>query len=125
MKLPEISDEDVAAGVAARLTKTNLLKPLVNEYGNIRLGNPLPKGLVAITGETNARLRAACRKTRTPWADLLGGFTGRKKYGYRPYFNGIVIHALDIDKLLPWLAPELLEQRRAAHREAVYSNDEH
>ncbi len=100
---------------------------IANRYGNVDVRQALPKRYAHISGE---RLQPLCRKLGIKYAPALVGFEGKKRYGYSPVFDGVVVSAQSATKLLKAIkerearakdpkviaAKERAKQRRAARQ---------
>jgi len=70
---------------------------IANGYGNVDVCDGLRKGYVHVRGQ---RLQPLCRKLGIKFAQAWIGFDGKKRYGYHPVFDGVVVSARSAPKLL-------------------------
>lgn len=91
---------------------------IVNEYGNVDLTKTrLTKRYRHIRGK---RLQPLCRKLQIKYADAVVGWSGKKRYGYKPVTDGVVVSAASAPKLLAEIEARRLrnppEKREEANR---------
>src|ERR1043165_9216206 len=70
---------------------------IANVYGNVDVRNSLSKAYVHIRGH---RLQPLCRKLGIKFAQALIDFGGKKRYGFQPVYDGVVVSAKSAPKLL-------------------------
>jgi hypothetical protein len=88
----------------------DLLK-IANGYGNVDVRGGVPGGYVHVPGE---RLQPLCRKLKIKFAPALIDFTGKRRYGYSPVLDGVVVSSRSAPKLLAEL--EARQQRSSKRK---------
>jgi hypothetical protein len=69
-----------------------------NVYGNFDLTRgSCPKGYQVVSGD---RLTLLCRKLNLRFVQAVTGWTGKKRYGYKPVFGAVIVSAKAAPKLL-------------------------
>jgi len=95
----KLSSKSLASKYARRKSSTI---SIVNCYGNVDLTNTrLDRRYKHVPGK---RLQPLCRKLGIKFADAVVGFSGHKRYGYKPDKDGVVISSRSVDKLLAEIA---------------------
>lgn len=97
------------------------VRSITNSYGNVEGEVNPPFVRIKDNGVTNAQLAGACRTLQVPYAQYRIGFSGKRKYGFRPTFGGIVVRMDHAERIELYLNPEKLDEMR----ELVYANDDH
>ena len=95
---------------------------IANGYGNVDLTKTTLDGRYRhVSGK---RLQPLCRSLGIKYAEAVVGWTGNRRYGYRPVMDGVVVSARSSAKLLAAIQarqlrnpPEKLEQARRRREE--------
>jgi Rad4 beta-hairpin domain 3 len=89
----------------------------VRTYGNVDGRYGVRKGYVYVRGQ---RLQSLCRKLGIRFAQALIEFGGKKRFGYHPIFDGVVVSARSASKLLA----AIKEREERAHSPAAVARKE-
>lgn len=92
-----------------------MMLKIANRYGNCEVGKGVPKGYVHIRRPCHA----TCRKLGIRYVPALVGWTGKKKYGFKPQMDGVVVTRHSASRLRVELAKTDLTKVRRALTEKI------
>lgn len=78
--------------LAGLVLAKRLLKDAITPYGNVDVRNGLPEGLAHIR---ELRLQPLASKLQIPFANAVVGFSGARRYGWKPVKWGVVVATFD------------------------------